>query len=295
MVAHHARIGCGPGGGAEQEMRGFGVRHPISHGLGHRGFQAAIAGTNGAHIRPEQAHPHDVALLPGHIVGAHVDHTRQSEHGADGRHRDAVLPCPGFGDDAGLAHPHGQQRLPERVVDLVGAGVRHILALEEHPHPGHFQRPREPRRRVQQRRPADALAQQPVEFTVIFGIRPGRSMGVLHVGERRHQSFGNVSPAEGTESTGVSDAVPSSGVGWPVSDHHSHPRFLLAVRLGQCVRSARTHGHLPATSELTARKRSSSVVVSRRGWRDQLQRSNASRTARARASSRTAVPRRFIT
>jgi hypothetical protein len=35
-----------------------------------------------------------------------------------------------LGDDPPLAHPLGQQRLPERVVDLVRAGVVEVLALE---------------------------------------------------------------------------------------------------------------------------------------------------------------------
>jgi hypothetical protein len=35
-------------------------------------------------------------------------------------------------DDAALAHADRQQRLAERVVDLVGARVRQVLALEPH-------------------------------------------------------------------------------------------------------------------------------------------------------------------
>ena len=38
-----------------------------------------------------------------------------------------------FGDDAPFAHALGEQRLAERVVDLVRAGVREVLALEENP------------------------------------------------------------------------------------------------------------------------------------------------------------------
>src|SRR3989454_11393917 len=37
-----------------------------------------------------------------------------------------------LGDDAPLAHAPRQQHLPERVVDLVGAGVVQVLALEQH-------------------------------------------------------------------------------------------------------------------------------------------------------------------
>ena len=41
-----------------------------------------------------------------------------------------VLSGAGLGDDPPLAHPLGQQRLPEGVVDLVGPGVVEVLALE---------------------------------------------------------------------------------------------------------------------------------------------------------------------
>src|SRR5262249_11246888 len=47
------------------------------------------------------------------------------------RRRDAVLPRAGLRDDPLLAHADGEQRLAERVVDLVRAGVREILALQE--------------------------------------------------------------------------------------------------------------------------------------------------------------------
>ncbi len=39
-------------------------------------------------------------------------------------------PGAGFGDDALLAHAPREQRLAERVVDLVRAGVEQVFALE---------------------------------------------------------------------------------------------------------------------------------------------------------------------
>ena len=41
-----------------------------------------------------------------------------------------MLAGPGLGDDPGLAEPPGQERLAERVVDLVRAGVGEVLALQ---------------------------------------------------------------------------------------------------------------------------------------------------------------------
>src|SRR5207245_9350175 len=45
---------------------------------------------------------------------------------------DAMLAGARLGDDALLAHAPRQQHLTERVVDLVGAGVVQVLALEQH-------------------------------------------------------------------------------------------------------------------------------------------------------------------
>ena len=50
--------------------------------------------------------------------------------GTGGGGGDAVLAGAGFGDHALLAHPQREQRLAERVVDLVGAGVVEVFALE---------------------------------------------------------------------------------------------------------------------------------------------------------------------
>ena len=75
----------------------------------------------------------DVQRLALHVLGAHVDVALEAEQRARRRRRDAVLPGAGLGDDAPLAHARGEQRLAERVVDLVRAGVRQVLALEEDP------------------------------------------------------------------------------------------------------------------------------------------------------------------
>ncbi len=42
-----------------------------------------------------------------------------------------MLPRAGLGDDARLAHALDEQRLPDRVVDLVRAGMVEVLTLEE--------------------------------------------------------------------------------------------------------------------------------------------------------------------
>ena len=44
-----------------------------------------------------------------------------------------MLPGAGLGDDAALAHAPREQRLPQRVVDLVRAGVQQVFALQPDP------------------------------------------------------------------------------------------------------------------------------------------------------------------
>src|SRR5699024_7353499 len=68
----------------------------------------------------------------------------------------------GLGDHTRLAHPLGEQRLPQHIVDLVGAGVVEILTFQ--PHPGTTGMFGEPGRFGQQRRTARVTRQQPVEL-----------------------------------------------------------------------------------------------------------------------------------
>ena len=106
------------------------VRHPVAHRLVDGVLQRALARVHLAHLRAEQPHAEDVEPLPPHVLRAHVDDASQPEERADGRGRDAVLPRARLGDDALLAHAPREQNLPERVVDLVRAGVREVFALE---------------------------------------------------------------------------------------------------------------------------------------------------------------------
>jgi hypothetical protein len=116
---------------AEQVIAVVYVRHPVAHRLVDGILQRARAGVHAPDRRPEQLHPEDVQRLPLHVVGAHVDVAGQTEQRTRGGARHAVLPRPGLGDDTALAHPAGQQRLANGVVDLVRAGMGEILPLEE--------------------------------------------------------------------------------------------------------------------------------------------------------------------
>ena len=107
---------------------------------------------------PSSSHPEHVQRLPRHVVGAHVDVAVEPEQRTDGRGRDAVLSGTGFRHDPPLPHPDGEQRLAERVVDLVGPRVREVLALEDDARAA--DRSREPPGFVERRRTPDVVAQQ---------------------------------------------------------------------------------------------------------------------------------------
>ena len=120
-----------------------------------------------------------------------------SEQRAHRRGRHAVLAGAGLGDDPPLAHALGQQRLAERVVELVRAGVVEVLALQIH-------RPARRARRAGARGTAASGARRSRA-----AARPARrgSSGryarrlprLLELRERRHQRLGHELAAVGPE------------------------------------------------------------------------------------------------
>ena len=106
------------------------VRDPVAHRLVDGVLQRGRSRRHLADLGAERAHPQHVRRLAADVLGAHVHDAFEVEQRAGGRRRDAVLAGPGLGDDPCLAEAAGQERLAEGVVDLVGAGVVEVLALE---------------------------------------------------------------------------------------------------------------------------------------------------------------------
>ena len=81
---------------------------------------------------------------------------RRPKSARHGRRGDAVLARAGLGDEARLLETSREQRLADRVVDLVRAGVQQVLALQIDLRAAEALG--EPAREVEPRRPAGVLA-----------------------------------------------------------------------------------------------------------------------------------------
>ncbi len=108
-----------------------------------------------------------------------------------------MLPRAGFGDDARLAHADGEQRLAERVVDFVRAGVCEIFALEKNLRAAVALR--EPCRLVNRRRTSDVVLQQTVQFARKRRIVANRQVRALQLLDWRDERLGYEAAAEFAE------------------------------------------------------------------------------------------------
>ena len=111
-------------------MGGLDVGDPVPDSLVDGVLEGLAAAGDRADLRAEQFHAEDVEGLPLDVDFTHIDDTFHTEHGAGGSGGDPMLPGPGLGDDARLAHPFDEQGLAEGVIDFVGPGMGQILAFE---------------------------------------------------------------------------------------------------------------------------------------------------------------------
>ena len=106
----------------------------------------------------------------------------------------AMLPGTRFRDDPPFAHAVGEQRLPERVVDLVRAGVRQVFPLQEDSGPAGCLG--EAPRFVHRGRPPDVIAQQSFELRPEPVIVACREVRAFELFDRLDQRLGHIAPAE---------------------------------------------------------------------------------------------------
>ena len=175
-------------------MGGFHVRDPVADGLVDGVFQSLGTGLYADDLGLQQAHAVDVQRLAADILLAHVHDALQAQHGAGGGGGHAVLPRAGLGDDSLLAHVLGQERLPEGVVDLVGACVGQVLTLEVNP--GTTQVAGEVLGEIKGSGAPDVGIQQPGQPALEILVRLHGAVHILQLGHRRHQGFGDELAAE---------------------------------------------------------------------------------------------------
>jgi hypothetical protein len=124
-----------------------------------------------------------------------------------------VLAGAGLGDQPRLAHPLGQQRLAQHVVDLVRPGVVEVLALEQHPRAAGVRG--EARSLGEHTGPADVAAVQLVELGHEGGVGLRRAEGGVQLVKCRDERLGHEAAAVGTEPANrvVTGGVVTAGFG----------------------------------------------------------------------------------
>ena len=111
-------------------MRILDVRRPIANRLAGGVLQRARAAGHWNDLRAEELHTEHVQLLPLDVRRAHEHMALHAEKRRRRRRRHAVLARAGLGNHALLSHTLRENRLSQRVRDLVGAGVEQIFALQ---------------------------------------------------------------------------------------------------------------------------------------------------------------------
>jgi len=127
---------------ADDVMRVLDRCHPVAQRLVDGVAQRAATTGDRSHVATQGAHLEHVEPLPADIFFSHVHLALEAEQRGSRRSGHAVLTCAGFSNQARLAHTPRQQCLADAIVDLVGAGVIQILALEKDARPAGLVRPR---------------------------------------------------------------------------------------------------------------------------------------------------------
>ena len=173
-------------GRSQRIVGAVGIGHPIAQRFVDGGAQGSIAARHRHHGGAQQLHAPDVGRLTLDVHRAHVHHAGHAQPRRGGGARDAVLSGAGFGDDALRAQALGEQRLAHRVVDLVGAGVRQVFALQPHLRAPALAQGR----RIRQRRGA---AHPGLELAIELGLK----LGAVQVAGRCRPA-GDRAPAPGS-------------------------------------------------------------------------------------------------
>ena len=127
----------------------------------------------------------------------HVHHALLAVARRDRCGGDSVLAGAGLGDHARLAHAPCDERLPDRVVDLVRAGVVQVFALQIDLRAAEQLGPA--LRVIDRARPSDVVLELVSELGNELGIRAATRVRVAQLIERVRERLGNEHSAIGTE------------------------------------------------------------------------------------------------
>src|SRR5258708_3841203 len=112
---------------------------------------------------------------------------------SDRRRSDTVLSCAGLSDNPRLPHFHGEQTLPDGVIDFVGPSVQQILPLQIDAWPTKMRG--QPRSELQGRRSPSEILEQALELRLESGIRFSNLVSTLQFEQRHHKRFRDIASA----------------------------------------------------------------------------------------------------
>ena len=177
---------------AQQVVAVSGVSHPVPDGFTHRFFQCPAARGHRAHLGTHQLYAEDVQRLAPDIFLSHVDNALKPQLGTNCGRSHPMLPGPGLGDDASLAHAVSEQALSQGVVDFMGAGVGQVFSFQENT--GATGVLAQPFREIQGRRPARIVGGKCLKLSPEAGVGTGRPIGSRQLIQGRYQGLGNKAP-----------------------------------------------------------------------------------------------------
>src|SRR5207302_9718716 len=99
------------------------VRDPVTYCFTGGFFERPRSVLDRTHLRTQKSHPLDVGVLASHVLFPHVHDRFKTEERADGCDCDSVLACSGLRNDPELAESSRENRLSERIVEFVSAGM----------------------------------------------------------------------------------------------------------------------------------------------------------------------------
>ena len=119
-----------------------------------------------------------------------------------------MLAGAGFGDDPGLAHAQREQDLADAIVDLVGAGMVELVALEPDLRAlacgsGFADMVGQPFGIIERAGAADIMFEQVVELFLERRIGLCRAIMFFQIEDQRHQRLGDIAAAEFAEMAAI--------------------------------------------------------------------------------------------